>query len=93
MERATAGVGFAETERQTKAFVTALWGRPPLLRSFAAGTGQAPQRRAGIAGPIIRMPEIYRGVQGNAAYTLYRAAAAHAQAHLMFGGPRFPVGT
>jgi nitric oxide reductase NorD protein len=93
VERATAGIGFAETERQTKAFVTSLWGRPPLLRSFAGGTGQAPQRRAGIAGPLIRLPEIYRGVQGEAAYSLYKAAAAHAQAHLIFGGPRFPVGT
>jgi nitric oxide reductase NorD protein len=92
VERASAGVGFTETERQTKAFVTSLWGRPPLLRSFPADTGQAPQRRAGIAGPLIRMPEIYRGVQGEAAYTLYKAAAAHAQAHLVFGGPRFPVG-
>jgi len=93
VQRASAGVGFTETERQTKAFVTSLWGRPPLLRSFPGDTGQAPQRRAGIAGPLIRMPEIYRGVQGEAAYSLYRAAAAHAQAHLVFGGPRFPVGT
>jgi nitric oxide reductase NorD protein len=93
VERAATGVGFAETERQTKAFVTSLWGRPPLLRSFRGDTGQAPQRRAGIAGPLIRLPEIYRGVQGEAAYSLYKAAAAHAQAHLVFGGPRFPVGT
>ncbi len=93
VERALAGIGFAETERQTKAFVTSLWGRPPLLRSFPGDTGQASQRRAGIAGPLIRMPEIYRGVQGDAAYSLYRAAAAHAQAHLVFGGPRFSVGT
>jgi Mg-chelatase subunit ChlD len=63
------------------------------LRSFAGDTGQSPQRRAGIAGPLIRMPEIYRGVQGEAAFSLYKAAAAHAQAHLLFGGPRFPVGT
>jgi uncharacterized protein YegL len=93
IERASAGIGFAETERQAKAFVTSLWGRPPLLRSFPGETGQAPQRRAGIAGPLIRMPDIYRGVQGSAAYTLYRAAAAHAEAHLVLGGPRFPVGT
>ena len=92
VERAVDGIGFAETERQTRAFVTALWGRPPLLRSFPAGSGQAPQRRSGIAGPLIRLPDIYRGVQGDAAYALYRAAAAHAQAHLNFGGPRFPVG-
>ena len=90
--RTTAGIGFAETEQQTKAFVTSLWGRPPLLRSFPADTGQTAQRRAGIAGPLIRLPEIYRGVQGEAAYALYRAAAAHAQAHLVFGGAKFPVG-
>src|SRR5882762_7993386 len=92
VERAATGVGFTEAERQTKAFVTSLWGRPPLLRSFPGDTGHTPQRRVGIAGPLIRMPEIYRGVQGDAAYSLYRAAAAHAQAHLVFGGPRFPVG-
>jgi Mg-chelatase subunit ChlD len=92
VESAVDGIGFAETERQTKAFMTALWGWSPPLRSFPAGSGQAPQRRAGLAGPLIRLPDIYRGVQGDAAYALYRAAAAHAQAHLVFGGPRFPVG-
>jgi uncharacterized protein YegL len=92
VEKAAHSVGFAEAERQTKAFVTSLWGRPPLLRSFRTDTGQAPQRRAGIAGPLIRLPDIYRGVQGDAAYALYRAAAGHAQAHLVFGGPRFRVG-
>jgi nitric oxide reductase NorD protein len=93
IERATGGIGFAETERQTKAFVTALWGHPPLLRSFSSSNGQNGQRRSGIAGPLIRLPAIYRGVQGDAAYALYRAATAHAQAHLEIGGPRFPVGT
>jgi nitric oxide reductase NorD protein len=93
IERASAGIGFAETERQTKAFVTSLWGRLPLLRSFSGDAGQTVQRRAGIAGPLIRLPDIYRGVHGDAAYALYKAAAAHAQAHLVLGGPRFAVGT
>ena len=62
------------------------------MRSIPSGTVQAPQRRAGIAGPLIRLPEIYRGVQGDAAYMLYRAAAAHAQAHVVFGGPQFLIG-
>jgi nitric oxide reductase NorD protein len=93
IERASAGIGFAETERQTKAFVTSLWGRLPLLRSFSGDTGQTVQRRAGIAGPLIRLPDIYRGVHGDAAYALYKAAAAHAQAHLVLGGLRFAVGT
>jgi uncharacterized protein YegL len=93
LERAAAGIGFAETERQNKAFVTSLWGRTPLLRSFPGDSGHAPQRRTGIAGPLIRLPEIYRGVQGQAAYALYKAATAHAQAHLVLGGPRFQVGS
>jgi len=85
-------VTFAETEVELKAFVTALWGTPPLLRSVPADTSQQPQRRASIAGPLIRLPEVYRGVQGDAARALFRAAGAHGQAHLVLGGGRFPVG-
>jgi nitric oxide reductase NorD protein len=86
-------VGFLETEAELKAFVTALWGRVPLLRSFPADNAQGPQRRSSIAGPLIRMPEVYRGVQGEAARALFRAAAAHVQAHLVLGQGLFPVGT
>jgi nitric oxide reductase NorD protein len=86
-------VSFLETEVELKAFVTALWGRVPVLRSFPADNGRTAQRRTSIAGPIIRLPEVYRGVQGDAARTLFRAAAAHAQAHLTLGQGLFPVGT
>lgn len=86
-------VTFSEMEVELKAFVTALWGRSPLLRSFPADSSQTPQRRTSIAGPLIRLPEIYRGVQGKAARALFSAAAAHAQAHLMLGQGLFPVGT
>jgi nitric oxide reductase NorD protein len=93
IERASTAIGFAAVERPTKTFVTALWGKPPLLRSLAMDNAAAPQRRASIAGPLIRLPEFFRGVEGDTAHTLYRAAAAHAQAHLVFGGPRFPIKT
>ena len=86
-------VSFAECEHQTKPFVTALWGQPPLLRSFSAESDRSPQRRASIAGPLIRLPETYRGIQGDAARALFRAAATHAQAHLALGSGLFPVGT
>jgi len=92
LERATAGAGFAETERPTKAFVTALWGRVPLLRPLPMQPGQTTQRRAAIAGPLIRLPEFFRGIAAAATPALYRAAAAHAQAHLVYGGDRFPLG-
>jgi hypothetical protein len=93
VERSAAATGFAETERQTKAFVTSLWGRPALLRSFAVDTASVTQRRSAIAGPLIRLPDYYRGSDGEAARALYRAAVAHAQAHFVYGGPRFPVGS
>jgi len=87
-------VSFPEAEVELKTFLTALWGRPPLLRGFSTDNNQMAQRRASIAGPLIRLPEIYRGVQGEAARALFRAAAAHAQAHLVLGqGRLFPVGT
>lgn len=86
-------VSFSEVEREVKPFVTALWGRTPLLRSFSSENDHSPQRRASIAGPLIRLPETYRGIQGEAARALFRAAAAHAQAHLTLSGGLFPVGT
>src|SRR5258708_5920040 len=64
-------VSFLETEAELKAFVTALWGRVPLLRSFPADTAQGPQRRSAIAGPLLRMPEIYGRLQGEAARALF----------------------
>src|SRR5262249_44227085 len=86
-------VSFPEVEVELKAYLAALWGRPPLLRGFTTDNNQVAQRRTSIAGPIIRLPDIYRGVQGDAARALFRAAAAHAQAHLVLGQRLFPVGT
>jgi len=86
-------VSFLEAETELKAFLIALWGRLPLLRSFSADNSQQAQRRTAIAGPLIRMPEVFRGVQGDAARALFRAAAAHAQAHLVLSADLFPVGT
>jgi len=91
--REIGNIGFPEIEPELKAFVTALWGRVPLLRSVPAGNTQGPQRRTSIAGPLIRMPETYRGIQGETARTLYRAAAAHGQAHLVLGQGLFPART
>ncbi|MFC0241790.1 nitric oxide reductase activation protein NorD [Rhodopseudomonas telluris] len=91
ISREFGGVDFAETERHLKTFVTALWGRAPLLRSLPPADTAVP-RRAAIAGPLIRLPDVYRGIEGDAAWSLYRAAAAHAQAHLELGDERFVVG-
>jgi uncharacterized protein YegL len=86
-------VTFASVEAELKAFATALWGRPPLLRTLLLDGAQGPPRRASIAGPVIRLPEVFRGVEGVAARDLFRAATAHAQAHLVFGRYPFDVGS
>lgn len=82
----------SEAEVELKAFVTALWGQSPLLRSLSINNDHEPQRRVSIAGSLIRMPEVFRGVQGAQAGPLFRAAAAHAQAHLVLGRYPFAVG-
>lgn len=84
---------FSEAEVELKAFITALWGKPPLLRSLSINDDHGPQRRVSIAGSLIRMPEVFRGVRGEQARGLFRAAAAHAQAHLVLGRYPFAVGT
>jgi hypothetical protein len=47
-------VSFLEAETELKAFLTALWGRLPLLRSFSADNSQQAQRRTAIAGSFSR---------------------------------------
>ncbi|MGJ5180176.1 nitric oxide reductase activation protein NorD [Bradyrhizobium oligotrophicum] len=90
--RDSGAVTFSDVETELKAFLIALFGKVPLLRSMPVDGGQSLQRRSAIAGPLIRLPEIYRGTQGDAARALFHAAAVHAQAHLVLGRARFPVG-
>ncbi|GLK72541.1 VWA domain-containing protein [Ancylobacter dichloromethanicus] len=90
LARIGAGPGFAELETDLCRVLAALWGTPPPLQPLPPG-GEAP-RRVNIAGPVVRLPEVFPGVAGEAARALYRAAALHAGAHLHFGNPRFPIG-
>jgi hypothetical protein len=89
--RAGGATAFSDVERGLKAYATALWGGVPDLRGVPAGDGP-PMRRSNLAGHVIRLPEIYPGVSAEDAPAVYRAAVAHAGAHIAFGGPRFPLG-
>lgn len=92
LEREWDGITFDSVERNVKGFATALWGTTPTLRSFDIEGVNQP-RRSSIAGGIVRVPHIYRSVTAEAAPPLFRAAVAHATAHLEFGAGRFPVGS
>ena len=83
---------FADVERCMSLYLRALWGRDIKLRPVIHTKGPNAGRRATIDGHTIRLPLSYRGFSGQTGLVLYRAAAAHAAAHLVFTTQRFPVG-
>jgi nitric oxide reductase NorD protein len=91
LERAAGALSFSDVERTLKAFATALWGRPPILRGAGPADGRPTPRRASFAGGIVRVPQVFRGVPASAAPQLFRACVAHASAHLALSPERFAV--
>ncbi|MBS9477777.1 VWA domain-containing protein [Ancylobacter radicis] len=89
--RIGAGIGFAEMEGELRRVLTALWGSAPQLQTLPPAGRDVP-RRVNIAGPVLRLPDAWPGLNAPAARRLYVASAVHAGAHLHFGNPRFPVG-
>ena len=84
---------FADVERRLSLYLRALWGRNIKLRPVIHTRGAAGGRRSTIDGLTIRMPQSYRGFGGQPGLALYRAAAAHAAAHIVFTTQRFPLGS
>ncbi len=95
LRAASEGVLFTEVERRLGFYLRALWGRSMDLRAGTAvaahdGGGKA-GRRVSIADGAVRMPQTFDVFPGMDGLTLYRAAAAHAAAHLIHSTARFPV--
>lgn len=93
IERAAGTPSLTDFERRLKLFATALWGRPPVLRAIDPVKGQPPPRRVNLAGGVVRVPHVFRGVPNETAPVLFHAAVAHATAHLALNPIRFPVGS
>ncbi len=86
------GTVFADVERRLSLYLRALWGRGIKLRPVVHAAGPSAGRRATLDGTLVRLPQSFRGFAGQSGVALYRAAAAHAAAHIAFTGTRFPVG-
>lgn len=84
---------FPDVERRLSLYLRALWGRNIKLRPVIHSKGAAAGRRSTVDGWTIRVPQSYGGFGGQTGVALYRAAAAHAAAHIMFTTQRFPVGS
>jgi hypothetical protein len=91
LTQATATVQFADVERELKAYVVALWHASPPIRTLPAAAPDVPRRTSLQAG-VIRVPDAFRGYGGREAKRLFRAALAHALAHVQFTRTKFAVG-
>ena len=82
--------GFADSERMLGAFVSGVWGGEARLKAAPPGTAGAP-RRTVIASGVALLPAVFAGAPAGRVRDLYRAAAAHAYAHLTTPMVRQPV--
>ncbi|MDT7953369.1 MAG: hypothetical protein RQ966_17845 [Acetobacteraceae bacterium] len=92
LARPAGAIGFAETSRMLNAFIGGLWGGAPRLRAFPPAPAGVSTRTAIASGTVV-MPAIYPGIAPERSGLLYRAAAAHAQAHRVAPRPVLPVGS
>ncbi len=92
LEQAAGALTFSRSERVLKAYATALWGRPTVLRNAVAPPGGQLPRRVNIAGGVVRIPAVFRGTPKSDLPQLFRACVAHATAHVALTRTRFPIG-
>ncbi|HSN93292.1 MAG TPA: nitric oxide reductase activation protein NorD [Anaeromyxobacteraceae bacterium] len=85
-----AATPFADVRRRIALFVRALWDRGPKL---VPSPGRGGPQRVAIVGDTLHLPDVAEAAAGRDGATVYRAAAAHALAHLVHSTRRFPVGS
>jgi Mg-chelatase subunit ChlD len=86
LARRAGAPGFASCERMLRGFVTGLWGgEPRLIAGPIEEAGSS--RRTMIAAGTVVLPPMFPGVPAGQTRAQYRAAAAHAQAHLAIPAP------
>jgi len=93
LRSAAEGTLLADVERRLSFYVRALWGLSADLQAAAApALGEGSRgRRVSIIGGAVRMPQVFDSFPGQDGTALYRAAVAHAAAHLLYSTQRFPL--
>ncbi|MFP5467456.1 MAG: nitric oxide reductase activation protein NorD [Gammaproteobacteria bacterium] len=88
LQKERKGTLLVDVQRRINMYLRALWGRDFYLRPSAGDFESREGYRTFIADHFIHLPDAYDAVDGNAgmvdATQLYRAAAAHAAAHVVF---------
>ena len=80
-----------DIERKLKLFLTSLWGINPSIRNLPMSMSPLASRRISISNGVIRMPEVFSGIQKSQLESLFYAGTAHAGAHLVYSKQRFKV--
>jgi nitric oxide reductase NorD protein len=83
---------FTRLERRLAAGIKAMWNRLPLLRALPVSRELPVPQRVSLIGGVVRFPESFPGIEKDAVDRMYRAAAAHAGAHLKYSTTTFPLG-
>ncbi len=84
------GTLFADVERRLGFYLRALWARQPELRAAKPAPEGNKGKRVSIVDGTVRMPPAFDVFPGQDSVALYRAAAAHAAAHLVYSTEQFP---
>lgn len=85
------GTLFSDVERRLAFYLRALWANEPGLRPASGNRDARKGQRASIVEGGIRLPAAYEAFPGQDASIVYRAAAAHAAAHLAWSTQKFPL--
>jgi nitric oxide reductase NorD protein len=83
---------FTTLERRLAAGIKAMWNKLPPLRTLQASRELPVPKRVSLIGGVVRFPESFPGLEHKAVDLMYRAAAAHAGAHLVYSTTPFPLG-
>jgi hypothetical protein len=84
LQRERRGTLFVDNQRKLNFYLRALWGRDFFLRPTAGDYEGREGLKPFIEQRVIHVPDAYDDFQGLPGKDLYRAAAAHAAAHLMY---------
>ena len=93
LDRLSGRTAFSVEQRGLVAYAAALWGvDAPISPAFGTAGASLPRRTTVTAG-IVRIPETFSDVAPEQLKDLFRAAVAHATAHLAYRSPRREPGT
>jgi nitric oxide reductase NorD protein len=93
LDRLAGRTAFSVEQRRLVAYAVALWGACAPIRPAFGTAGADLPRRATVTAGIVRIPETFSDVAPEQLNDLFRAAVAHATAHLAYQSPRRDPGS